>query len=142
MKTTLLTLPEWEVLFSERCFNPPQAQTLESETAFSNEFEDVLEAVATFLGSEFPEVPQAESASYHLHEYWNWSRVVSVEFETDCFLEKQFIARLQKVLSSLPNAWMVICHCAATAFVSPDEVKIHLVDPSFHDEQDIEWLTA
>lgn len=141
MKAKLLTLAEWNVLFAERSFNPPKERTPDTETAFSNEFQNAFDAVSTFLASEFPELHQAESALYHIHDCWNWSRVLSVEFETHCFLEKQFIARLQKLLSSMPNQWTVICHFVATAFVSPDEVMIHLVDRSFHDDREIGWIT-
>ena len=140
MKTTLLSLAEWEVLFSERSFNPPHEQSAESEAAFSNEFQDAFDAVDSFLASEFAEMRGAESAPYHLHEYWNWSRVLSVEFVTHQFLEQRFVARLQAILSNLPNEWTVICHFVATTFVSPHEVKVHLIDGDFYDDVEIGWL--
>ncbi len=112
MKTvTLLKRSEFEVLFSERLFNPPA-----EDDSFGEEFEDALDRLQVFLEERL------SPDEFSLHPYHNQSRFLDVVFESVSYLDTGLVKGLQEELSAWPKAWMVSLFEACYLFVTPDAV--------------------
>jgi len=141
MNVRRISETEYEKLYNERLFNPPDEKTPENKARFEAEFEQALEEVRAFCAREFKEIPKDEDFAFNVWSRHNWSRVVDVELRMNTFLEQDVVERLQAVLRALPEAWMVILWNIDTLFISPVEVLAHLTpDEDLRNEVDTRWI--